>query len=238
MVGSRSGVVNMAGKSNGNKGTPTDASGEKSTRSRIFDVSVDLFAQKGFDAVTMQEIADAVGIKKASLYYHFESKDRILDEILSYPMQRLGEIGGEVGAYNEQLIVSDGLEGFLARSQEVVLSWMETPYIEKIMRIIFVELYHNDRIKEFFGKAVLDAASVFWEQNFAIMMRHGLITEKDPRVLMGEYLSFYSHTWMEYFLFRYGRTAGNYRQEYEDQLSEHTRYMVWALKPEADGCKS
>ena len=58
---------------------------EKGTRARILDVSIDLFAQKGFDAVSVQEIADAVGIRKASLYYHFSSKDQILRSILGTP---------------------------------------------------------------------------------------------------------------------------------------------------------
>ncbi len=220
----------MAGKSDRIDQAFLDKSSEGNTRARIFDASIDLFAQRGFDAVTMQEIADAVGIKKASLYYHFSSKDQILEKILEYPMRRLGEIGGARGVDNEELIVSMGLEGFLASSQDVVLNWIDAPYVEKILRIIFVEMYHNDRIKGFFGSSILDAAGSFWEQNFTIMIKHDLIKPADPKVLTGEYLSFYSHTWLEYFLFRYGKTAGSYRQEYTDMLAQHTAFIVRSLK--------
>ena len=43
----------------------------------------DLFAQKGFRATTVREIADAAGILSGSLYHHFDSKESIGDEILS-----------------------------------------------------------------------------------------------------------------------------------------------------------
>jgi AcrR family transcriptional regulator len=220
----------MAGNGNRIEQAPHDRSVERNTKEKIFDASIDLFAQKGFDAVSMQEIADAVGIKKASMYYHFSSKDQILEKILGYPMERLGEIGGAQGVDNEDLIVSLGVEGFLASSQDVVLQWFDAPYVEKILRIIFVEMYHNDRIKAFFGSSILAAAGSFWEQNFTIMMKHNLIRPADPKVLTGEYLSFYSHTWLEYFLLRYGKTAGSYRQEYAELLEQHTAFIVRSLK--------
>jgi AcrR family transcriptional regulator len=43
----------------------------------------ELFAQKGYRATTVREIADAAGILSGSLYHHFDSKESIGDEILS-----------------------------------------------------------------------------------------------------------------------------------------------------------
>jgi len=43
----------------------------------------ELFARKGYRATTVREIADAAGILSGSLYYHFDSKESIGDEILS-----------------------------------------------------------------------------------------------------------------------------------------------------------
>jgi AcrR family transcriptional regulator len=221
----------MTGAKDGENASSIREPAERSTKEKIFDVAIDLFAQKGFAAVTMQEIAEAVGIKKASLYYHYTSKDQILEDILSYPMQMLGEIGGEQGVDDEKLIASLGLEGFLAMSQATVMKWMDAPYVEKIMRIIFVEMFHNDRIKAFFGSAILEAAAAFWVNNFTIMMKHDLIRRVDPQVVMSEYLSFFSHTWLEYFLYRYSNTTGPYSKEYSDALTQHTEFMVSCLRP-------
>ncbi len=49
-----------------------------STRERILDVALRLFTEQGFDATSLQQVADELGITKAALYYHFRSKEDIL----------------------------------------------------------------------------------------------------------------------------------------------------------------
>src|SRR5690349_12401723 len=46
-------------------------------------IAAELFAQKGYRATTVREIADAAGLLSGSLYHHFDSKESIGDEILS-----------------------------------------------------------------------------------------------------------------------------------------------------------
>lgn len=52
-------------------------------RQRILVTAAELFARKGVAATTVRQIADQVGILSGSLYHHFESKEAIMDEILS-----------------------------------------------------------------------------------------------------------------------------------------------------------
>jgi AcrR family transcriptional regulator len=49
----------------------------------MVSIAGELFAQKGYRATTVREIADAAGILSGSLYHHFDSKESIGDEILS-----------------------------------------------------------------------------------------------------------------------------------------------------------
>jgi TetR/AcrR family transcriptional regulator, cholesterol catabolism regulator len=49
----------------------------------VIRLAGELFAEKGFRATTVREIADAAGILSGSLYHHFDSKESIGDEILS-----------------------------------------------------------------------------------------------------------------------------------------------------------
>ncbi|PZF97937.1 TetR family transcriptional regulator [Micromonospora deserti] len=51
------------------------------TRERILAVAAALFAERGYRATSMQEIADRVGITKAALYYHFAAKEDVLHEL-------------------------------------------------------------------------------------------------------------------------------------------------------------
>jgi AcrR family transcriptional regulator len=57
-----------------------DAAG--STRDRILASSLDLFGTRGVDAVSLDEIARAVGVRKQTVLYWFESKDVLVDEVL------------------------------------------------------------------------------------------------------------------------------------------------------------
>ena len=52
-------------------------------RAHLVELAGELFAQKGYRATTVREIADAAGILSGSLYHHFDSKESIGDEILS-----------------------------------------------------------------------------------------------------------------------------------------------------------
>lgn len=52
-------------------------------RGVILEKAAQLFATKGVAATTVREIADSVGVLSGSLYHHFESKDAIVDELLS-----------------------------------------------------------------------------------------------------------------------------------------------------------
>ncbi len=54
----------------------------ESTKNHIFKVSLGLFAEKGFDAVGVQEIVDKSGITKPTLYYYFKSKTGLLESIV------------------------------------------------------------------------------------------------------------------------------------------------------------
>src|ERR1700722_19641496 len=57
------------------------------TRTRILDAALDLFSEHGFEGTTLQQIADRLGLTKAALYYHFPSKDDLL-EALNEPAVR------------------------------------------------------------------------------------------------------------------------------------------------------
>lgn len=63
------------------EGTPS-AEVDTATRERILLEASRLFRHHGYAATTLREVADAAGIKAGSIYYHFESKEQILGEVL------------------------------------------------------------------------------------------------------------------------------------------------------------
>jgi AcrR family transcriptional regulator len=69
-----------------------DATRGAATRARILDTAQDLFIDKGYEKISLREIAEAVGITKAALYYYFPTKEDLFKELVRplFDMQREG----------------------------------------------------------------------------------------------------------------------------------------------------
>lgn len=61
----------------------TDVSPSPARRRELLATAAEVFAAQGYNATTVRKIADEAGILAGSLYYHFDSKESMLDEILS-----------------------------------------------------------------------------------------------------------------------------------------------------------
>lgn len=59
------------------------------TKRKIFETSMKLFAEKGYDATSVEEITATVGVAKGTLYYHFSSKEEIFNFLVEEGMKLL-----------------------------------------------------------------------------------------------------------------------------------------------------
>ena len=59
------------------------------TKRKIFETSMKLFAEKGYDATSIEEITSVVGVAKGTLYYHFSSKEEIFNFLIEEGMKLL-----------------------------------------------------------------------------------------------------------------------------------------------------
>ncbi len=59
------------------------------TKRKIFETSMKLFAEKGYEATSIEEITATVGVAKGTLYYHFSSKEEIFNFLIEEGMKLL-----------------------------------------------------------------------------------------------------------------------------------------------------
>jgi TetR/AcrR family transcriptional regulator len=76
------------------------------SKEMIARVSLALFARKGFESVGVNEIAEKTGLAKPSLYYHFGSKDGLLEAIIKDYGQKLFSLTEKAAEYQHDLVLN------------------------------------------------------------------------------------------------------------------------------------
>ena len=117
------------------------------TKERILLTSLQLFARRGYEAVSVSDIAGALGITKGALYRHFESKRAIFDAILARMEARDGEqardhelpegaVETDQGAYEAAT-----LGHIVSFSRAMFRYWTEDPFAAPFRRMLTLEQY-------------------------------------------------------------------------------------------------
>jgi AcrR family transcriptional regulator len=122
-------------------GRPVKVPGTKATKEKIFDAAVDLFAERGYDGVSMRDIGRAVGISEAAVYRHYPGKEAIIDAIFAFVEGRIYP-DAPPGSM-DTLVDNVPLEQIL---ESVTQAMMADPQLSRITRIMIIEMSHNEKI--------------------------------------------------------------------------------------------
>jgi len=208
--------------------SPKTEEGKKPTKERIFDVSLDLFSQKGFDAVSVREIAREVGIRESSIYNHYKSKEAILDAIIDYFKSELSQSG--LPEEEDAALMEQGPEVFFNVGASAYINQINTPQMEKIWRLVSIETYHNQKIRDFFKKELLEEPITVWEDVFQTMIEKNMIKPLNPRTLAYEYFSFIIFLFFEYFVLKYDEDFNSFMDLALKRLGNHTEFLLESIK--------
>ena len=117
------------------------------TKERILLTSLQLFAQRGYAAVSVSDIAGALGITKGALYRHFESKQAIFDAILARMEQRDGEQARDhalpegTAKADEAAYEAATMAHIVSFSRAMFRYWTEDPFATPFRRMLTLEQY-------------------------------------------------------------------------------------------------
>ena len=103
------------------------------TKRKIFETSMKLFAEKGYDATSIEEITANVGVAKGTLYYHFSSKEEIFGFLIEEGVKLLK---------NSIEIKTEKLENALDKIRAIVLIEIKVLVkYEDFMTIVLREIW-------------------------------------------------------------------------------------------------
>ncbi|MFI5495743.1 TetR/AcrR family transcriptional regulator [Actinoplanes sp. NPDC051859] len=158
-----------------------------STRDEVLRVAAERFSHFGYKGTSLQDIAAGVGCSKATLLYHFASKDAILAELVAPAARELGELVAQLAALDAAAAQAAAIDGFvelvLRHRREAALIYGGIPQF--LQEPAFADLLpHTDALCAAFAGGTDDPAACI----AAEVVLSGIVTvvideEKDPTEL-------------------------------------------------------
>lgn len=144
------------------------------TKRKIFETSMKLFAQKGYDATSIEEITATVGVAKGTLYYHFSSKEEIFNFLVEEGMKLLK---------NSIDIKTVKLENAIDKLRAVVLIQIKIiSKYEDFMTIVLSQIWGHEQRNVMCKNKVIEYIKTI-EEIIKEGIQKGEIPEGDPEVL-------------------------------------------------------
>lgn len=159
------------------------------TREEIIQASLELFAEKGYDGVSVREIGRAVGVRESALYKHFKNKEDILNKVIDAAKQRISDI--YIKNQVPEAVEQDVAGGYRRLTAERLceISWnlfqfyTKDPVVSNIRKVLMREQFSNPVIakqyNQFFLKGVIERQS----QIFDALVQDGFFREEDPQII-------------------------------------------------------
>ena len=161
------------------------------TKQEILNAALDLFSVQGFEATSISQIAEAVSIRKASLYSHFESKQAILDalvkEVLEQYAQRsifaLADWDDSAFTKDKQHMTADEAVQMIQGQLRYIL---HDPDISRSRKMLTIEQFQNSELAKLQTKQNYTDVMHYFTGLVRFLIRQGVLTEDDPEIMAAQ----------------------------------------------------
>ena len=163
----------------------------ENTAQKILDAALGLFAKKGYDAVSVDEIAKAVGIKAPSIYNHFGSKQEILDALVREVLERYEEHSVFAGTdWDDPTFLKTVGDITPDTALQLILKHLRyilhDPQIRKSRKMLTVEQFRNTELKALQTKQNYTDVMRYFTGLIAYLIRCGRLTDNDAEVMAAQ----------------------------------------------------
>ena len=147
------------------------------TKRKIFETSMKLFAEKGYDATSIEEITATVGVAKGTLYYHFSSKEEIFNFLVEEGIKLL---------QNSIDIKTSKLSNYIDKIKAIVLIEIKIVLkYEDIITILLSQFYGKEARNQKCQKHIYEYISKI-EEIVKEGIEQGQIKQGDPKAIASE----------------------------------------------------
>lgn len=168
---------------------------QEDTRQKILDQALELFAARGYDAVSVGEIAEAVGIKAPSLYNHFPSKQAIFDALVASTAARYEADTGKIDIHVQNApqdipafsqITSDAL---FEKVRQIFEYSLHDKTIASFRRMMTIEQFRSPELAALYTRRYVQRLMDYHAGIFRALIAQGEICAQDPDALALMYVA-------------------------------------------------
>ena len=158
------------------------------TKQEILKASLELFSVQGFEATSISQIADAVGIRKASLYSHFVSKQAILNAIVKEVLEQYGKhsifarANWEKDAGNLPLTADEAVRMIQGQIRYI----LHDPAISRSRKMLVIEQFQNPSLAKLQTKQNYEDIMHYFTGLVGFLIRQGALAEDDPEIMAAQ----------------------------------------------------
>ena len=162
------------------------------TKQEILEASLDLFSVKGFEATSISQIANAVGIRKASLYSHFENKQAILDALVKDVLDQYAERSiFEKTDWDEYDDAEDKSALTPDAAAQMILGQiryiLHDPHISKARKMLVIEQFQNPELAKLQTKQNYSDVLRYFTGLVKQLIRLEVLAEDDPETMAAQF---------------------------------------------------
>lgn len=206
----------------------------KNTKERIVEKALELFAQQGYEAVSVAQIAQGVGIKAPSLYKHYRSKQDIFNAIIDEMAVRYDTqmknmmLDGSDPQKDIQAYRNIDVDTLVYMGKNLFLFFLQDKVLSQFRKLLTIEQYHNEHLATLYREQYFDSPLQYQSMLFAMLIQQGGMRECDPHVMA---MHFYAP--MYFLLMRCDETTYK-EEEVMQKVEKHIRqfHMLYTVEKE------
>lgn len=168
---------------------------QEDTKQKILSAALELFSICGYDAVSVGQIAKAVGIKAPSLYNHFASKRAIFDALFDETAAKYDKATDAVSVHvsesdRDVAVFTEISEDALTEKVRSIFAYsLHDETVARFRRMMTIEQFRNPELAQLYTKRYIDRMVDYHAGIFKGLISAGRIRNEDPETLSVMYVS-------------------------------------------------
>lgn len=161
------------------------------TKQEILNMALELFSVQGYEATSISRLAEAVGIRKASLYSHFENKQAILDELLKTTSEQYEQHSifakadwddPEFTKDKEDIMPEVAVRMFVGQIRYI----LHDPQISRARKMLTIEQFRNEQMAQLQTKRSYTDVMRYFTGLVRFLIRQGRLADFDPEIMAAQ----------------------------------------------------